>query len=537
MKLSIERESLQTLFSPGDLTDYAKSPASPNGRRSQRRSYNSAKITRLNRDFLTSGQSQLPHAMRNLRILRARSRELARNNGYFIKFLRMCRRNVIGPNGMRLQCQAKTPRGKSDEKLNTLIETHWKNWAHPENASANGRLSWHDLQLKWITMLARDGEVLIRKVPVDNPYGFALKILDPSWLDETYNDTRPGGVRIIMSVEIDSNDRPIAYWLTPPGDAYYAGLSPSLKQRTRVPAELIYHHFLPFDQNCGDDTQTRGIPWAHSAMLKLWSLGAFEESAIIAARIGASKMGFFKKQKVDEFGLGNDTSNLLIPQTSDGDDELPAGPQFPDGVEPGQFNVIDDYDFTPFDPKYPSDMVKPFNSAMLHGIAADLGPEYFSFASDLTEVNFSAGRIGMEEERDGWRIIQGVGREHLVRPVFLDWLPAGMLTGALPINPLDIERLREPKVTPRGYAYYDPKNDIEALEKAIALGVDTRSDTLAEQGREFSEVIAQLKEEQEMADEADVDISPARPGVASQPGDQQTANSDQQSADPNAKKD
>ena len=511
MKISIERASLQTLFEPGDLAAYAAQPA-PAKRRSTR-SYQGGNVTRLNRDFLTSGQSQLPHAMRSLRVLRARSRVLARNNGYFIKFLRMCRRNVIGPTGMRLQCQAKMPRGKPDDRLNTLIEDHWKRWSHPENASANGRLSWHDLQLKWVTMLARDGEVLIRKVPADNPYSFALKILDPAWLDENYSESRPDGGRIIMSVELDRNDRPIAYWLTPPGDVYPASIQSRIKRRTRVPAEEIYHHFLPFDQNCGDDSQVRGIPWAHSAMLKLWSLGAFEEAAIIAARIGASKMGFFSKKKQEDFGLGADATSLLLPQTTDGEDEGPRGPKFIDGVEPGSFTNIEDYEFQAFDPKFPSDMVKPFNSAMLHGIAADLGPEYFSFAIDLTEVNFSAGRIGLEEERDGWRIIQGVGREHLVRPVFLDWLPAGMLTGALQITPMDIERLREPKITPRGYGYYDPLKDIQALEKAISLGVDTRTHTLAEQGREFSEVLETLKTENEMAEEADVDISPAKPGT------------------------
>jgi lambda family phage portal protein len=531
MKLSIERESLQTLFEPGDLAEYAVTPRRklPAGRGS-RRSYQSAKITRLNRDFLTSGQSQLPHAMRSLRILRSRSRELARNNDYFIKFLRMCRRNVIGPNGMRLQCQAKKPRGKMDDNLNSSIEAHWQTWSHPENASANQRLSWLEIQLKWITMLARDGEVLQRKVPADNPYGYALKFLDPAWLDETYNDKRPGGNRIIMSVEVDSNDRHVAYWLTPPGDAYYGGIQPQIRQRTRVPAEEIYFDFIPFDQNCGDDLIVRGIPWAHAAMIKLWHIGAFEDSAIIAARIGASKMGFFKKQKQDELGLANDVTTLLMPQTTEAEAEGPRGPKFPDGVEPGQFDVIDDYDFTPFDPKYPSEMVEPFLRSMLRGVAASLGPEYFTLTSDLTQVNFSAGRLGVDEERDHWRVIQVFGKEHLVRRRHLDWLRSGMLAGSMNIEPADLLRLNEPKITARGYDYYDPLKDVQADETAIAIGTETRSDILARQGREFSEVLEVLKAEQELADEAGIDISPSRPGAAQSAADQQPANSN----DPNA---
>lgn len=483
------------------------------------RNYLAARRTRLNADFITdSGQSQLPHVYRSLRTLRTSSRKLAKNNGYFIKFLRMCRRNVVGPNGMSIQSQAYTRRGdKLDKTLNALVDQHWTTWSHPENASANGRQSWLDLQLKWITMLARDGEFLARKIPADNPYGFAIKILDPAWLDETYSETRPNGNRVIMSVEIDNNDRPVRYWLTPPADASYAGIQPLMRRRTPVAAEDIYHHFLPFDQNCGDDTITRGIPWAHSAMLKLWSMGAFEESAIIAARLGASKMGFFKKQK-DELGFNVRDMRSFLPQTTKGDEEdedRENGPRLSQHVVPGQFDIIDDYEFQSFDPKYPSDMVKPFMSAMLHGVAADLGPEYFTFASDLTEVNFSAGRLGVEEERDGWLVIQGFGREHLVRPVRLDWTRSSMISGALTIGPNEIERLTEPKIEGRRWGYYDPSKDVDADEKKIKLGLTNRRKILAKLGEsDVEEVLEGLQQEDELAAEYGVDISGSGPAAA-----------------------
>lgn len=505
----------------------------------QQRGYavNSPRVRKQNKDFFWDmGQSQLPHVYRSLRMLRMASRKLAKTNGYFIKFLRMCRRNVIGPNGMRIQTQAYTPRGdRLDAPLNALLDEHWKRWSHPDMASANGRLSWLDLQLKWITMLARDGEVLIRKIPADNAYGFSLKILDPAWLDETYNEVRPGGNRIIMSVEIDGNDRPVAYWLTPPGDAYYAGVRPTIERRMRVPAEFVYHHFLPFDQNCGDDTVTRGVPWAHSAMLKLWMLGAFEEAAIIAARLGASKQGFLKKQK-DELGISTANPLAFLPQTTNGDEENATnGPQLPSVVNPGQIDIIDDYEFQSVDWQYPSDLVKPFNSAMLHGVAADLGPEYFSFASDLTEVNFSAGRIGLEEERDHWRGIQGFGREHLVRPVRLDWQKSGMLAGAIAIDLNQLERLSEPKITPRGYGYYDPLKDVQTDEKRLALGLTSRKRILADQGDdEFEEIMEELDDENAVAAEYEMDIAPAKAGAGSQAagaGEEKPANANDPNGD------
>lgn len=506
----------------------------------KRRNYQAARRTRTNRDFLFDmGSSPRTHIHRDLRTLRNASRKLARNNDYMIKFLRMNRVEVVGPasdqlpdapTGMRLQARAKTPRGKPDDKLNTLVQDGWQTFSYPENASANGMQSLLDILLKAQTSLARDGETLARIVQADNPFGMAVKPLDVAWLDETYNERRPNGNRVIMSVEIDKNDRPVQYWLTPPADDASMGITPNIRQRTPVPAEEIIHTFLPFDQNCGDDTSTRGVPWAHAAMVKLWHMGAYEESAIIAARIGASKMGFFKKQKQDDFGLGNDTSSLFLPQTSDADEdgESSKGPKFPDGVEPGQFDVIDDYDFTPFDPKYPSDMFGNFNSAMLHGIACSLGPAYFSFASDLKEVNFSSARIGLQGERDWWRGLQFFLILHYLRRIYLAWLKSSMLTGVISLGPSDLLRLGNPRFIPRGWAYMQPVDDVTALEKAISIGLDTRTDILAEQGKEFTDVVETLGAENVAAEAAKVDISPARPGAIA--AGQQTANSNQQPA-------
>jgi lambda family phage portal protein len=526
VKLSIEREGPQTLFEPGELTEYGRSPVSRHPSRASR-NYQAARRTRTNRDFLFDmGSSPRVHIYRDLRTLRNASRKLARNNDYMIQFLRMNRVNVVGPasdqlpdapTGMRLQARAKTPRGKPDDKLNKAVQEAWSTFSYPENASGNGRLSLLDILLKAQTSLARDGENLARLVPADNPFGIAVKPLDVSWLDETYNERRPNGNRVIMSVEIDKNDRPVQYWLTPPADDYSVGITPNIRQRTPVPAEEIIHTFLPFDQNCGDDTSTRGVPWAHAAMVKLWHMGAYDESAIIAARIGASKMGFFSKKKQDDFGLSDDTSSLFLPKTSEAEDERPRGPKFPDGVEPGQFDVIDDYEFQGFDPKYPSDLYGPFNSAMLHGVACSLGPAYFSLASDLKEINFSSARIGLQGERDWWRGLQFFLILHYLRRIYLAWLKSCMVNDVIPLSPSDLVRLSLPRFVPRGWAYMQPVDDVTAIEKGIAIGINTRTDELAEQGQEFSEVIETLGNENDLADAKGVDISPARPGAIAAP--------------------
>ncbi len=148
-------------------------------------------------------------------------------------------------------------------------------------------------------------------------------------------------------------------------------------------------------------------------------------------------------------------------------------------------------------------------------------------------MNFSAGRIGLEEERDAWRLLQHFAREHFNRPVYLDWLESSMLNSAFPLEPRDIERLQEPKITPRGYGYYDPLKDVQATVMGIDNGLETRTETLAEQGRDFDEVLETLKAEKEAAAEAGIIFVGGKPTSGSAP-ENQPANSNDPNGDTSA---
>ncbi len=266
-----------------------------------KRSYDAARVNRLNRDFSIVNTSNNFELRRSLRYLRARSRNLARNNDYVKKFLSMVRNNVAGPVGMKLQARTRDNKGELDQVLNRTIENAWREWCHKENASLNGKLSWTAIQRKHINAIARDGEALLRIFDADNPFGFGLKFYSADWLDETFNERLPNGNRVIMSVELNENDRPVAYYLTPPPSDYlFLDRDAKANWRTRVPAEEIIHSFLMDDENSDDDTQVRGVPWIHTAITRLKTLGAYEEAELVAARVGACKMGFFQEETPEE---------------------------------------------------------------------------------------------------------------------------------------------------------------------------------------------------------------------------------------------
>ncbi len=298
------------------------------------RRFEAALSNRFTSDWVapvTSANSEVRHG---LRTMRANSRDMAHNDGYMKKFLSMVRSNTVGPRGIRLQVRAKDNSDELDSVLNRQVEDAWLRWCHKENCSVSGKLSWLDVQNLAATQLARDGECLIRKVTTKNAFGFALKLIDVSYLDETYNQLLPNGNRVLASVEVDNDDRPVAYYLTTP---YYDYLYPEygrVRERVRVPASEIIHLYVTTD----DESVTRGIPWSHAAMRNLRHIGQWVEAKVIAARVEACQM-----------------AAVIPPATQENKYTGESPPPVEIEAQPGMFfELPPGYDLKQFDPKNPS---------------------------------------------------------------------------------------------------------------------------------------------------------------------------------------
>ena len=247
-----------------------------NKKPSRRRSYDAGAINRLLNNWTTSPKTADEAIKGNLRNMRARSRDLSRNNDYARKYGEMCKTNVIGTNGIIMQSKAKRPDGTFDKLDNESIEKAWKLWGKKSTCSVNGKLSWVDMQRCVIETVARDGEILIRKIRgADNPFGYALQLIECDHLDEELNNDLQNGNRIKMGVEIDQWERPVKYWLLQnhPGENTTSLLG---KHYNAIPAEDVIHLFVT-----NRPGQTRGVPWIASAMTRLHQLGEYEEAEVV----------------------------------------------------------------------------------------------------------------------------------------------------------------------------------------------------------------------------------------------------------------
>jgi len=245
--------------------------------------------TSIDRDL----QLQLPY-------LRARSRDLCANNEYARRFMHQCRTNIVGATGVTLQNRAMDANNTLDTIANAAIESHFKKWSMKGGCDVTAQLSRADIERLIVESVARDGEVLFRKIPgYDNAQKYALQLVEADYLDHKLNRENTDGTAIRMGVQLDRWGKPQNYYLLKkhPGDMR-GGQSNSRQEKDHeiVPASEIVHLFIPLRPH-----QTRGVPWMHAAMVSLYDLGGYREAAIVAARVGAAKMGFFTSDDGDSY--------------------------------------------------------------------------------------------------------------------------------------------------------------------------------------------------------------------------------------------
>lgn len=463
------------------------------------RSFVAAETNRLTQDWITSRSAPDDELRWSIAKIRARARDLERNNPLVRQFLRMLATNVIGPDGIKLQSQIRNNSDQLNEPFNTKIEDAWREWS--ESPMRDGKMDLNAASRLALKTIARDGEIFIRKI-VDfrgNRFGFAIEMIDPDLIDEMLNAAagdRSNEIR--LGIEMDSDCRPVAYhgWNLPP--ALTMGTS---RRRVVYPADQIIHLYDPDRIN-----QTRGVSWMTPVLVPMRHLGAYTEAELIAARTGASKMGFFQRKQ--EVGV-----------SIEGDPENPGS--FTMNADPGTFGILPDgYEVANWTPDHPSTAFSEFIKSQIRNIAAGLGVSYNSLANDLESVNYSSIRSGLLSERDIWRTYQDWWICSFLKPLYREWLNVSLLTGAVKLDNRDVRKFLDARWIPRGWAWVDPLKDTQAGVLAIKSGLASRTSLLAEQGVDFEDVINDLEAENIQAELADVNID-GDAGIAAEQADQQ----------------
>jgi lambda family phage portal protein len=461
--------------------------------RGQRGVFDGAGVHRLLLDWIAQTRSADEEVRGDIRMLRARARELGRNNSYVKRYFRLLVTNVIGPMGIKLQAQVWAG-DQPDTKTNAAIEAAWNAWASLP-VTVDGRLTLRRFEKLVIKTVACDGEAFVRlwRGFEGNAHGLALQAIDADLIDETFNRLRRGTQNEIrMGVEIDAIGRPVGYWV-------WNGVGTDLvRERYFVPAGEMLHLYDPERVN-----QTRGVTWVHSVMVPAHMLNAYEESEAVAARIGASKMGLFEK-RADS--LAGDLASSSKPATME--------------ANPGTFEIVPDgYEFKAWEPDHPTAQFPAFIKQMLRKIASGFSVFYNVLANDAEGVSYSTMRSFALVERDDWRSIQQDFIDMWRRPLYSAWLGMALLTGSLTLPSRDPSRYLAVRHRPRGWQWIDPEKEARAAVVSIQNGLGTRTGFLAEKGEDIEDVFAELAREQALAEEYGINVSGEVPAGQKNPAE------------------
>ncbi|QOR55733.1 MAG: hypothetical protein YHS30scaffold667_29 [Phage 65_10] len=393
--------------------------------------------------------------------LRAKSRSLRQNVAYI---------NA----GMNARTHHGVGTGITSQFTTPALQAAWLQFV--DECDADGNTNLYGLQkLAWDTM-DTDGEVLFRIRPRRPSDGFKipfqLQAMEVDWLDTTRTRNPDNGNAVIEGIEYDLLGRKVNYWFWSqhPGDVT---LRTAFKMESKpVPAEQVIHLF-----SCDRPGQGRGFPRMASIIARTRDFSLYEDAerarknleTRLSVLASASVDGLEQPDKTpgDVADLGTLGSGGII--------SLPAG-----------------LNLTAVEPKPAAGYVETAKLE-LHLIAAGAGFTYEHATGDMSESNFTQGRMRTlafrrEIEQVQWiTFIPG-----LLDRICREFVSYGALAGLWKAEvPWKVKH-----TTPR-WEYIQPDQEVAADLKEIGSGLATISSKLRARGEDPEDVFTEWKKDRD----------------------------------------
>ena len=447
------------------------------------------------RTFLL-GMDETPRSFieKNLEPLRNRSRLACANNPFFKKYLEEHVLSLVPKGGMKFGG------GNGNTELLDLIKYH----SRIQNFSFEGGMDRPDTEGLWVKMYLRDGGFFLirRVVTITNEKGvkekkFYLQTVDPATLSaskKVHPHRITEGNKIIMGIELDKNNRRVAYHFSKSKDdlipyGYNIG-NYTTGGTVRVDAKDVFHFFTPDYPN-----QIREVPQTSAGLVKAWEIKEFDRSTLNASII-AGLYNIYAKNETGE--VGEDTltpptdDERVSPETEEKPKNKVVGISPHDGRQMAIFDSETELDTV--SSNFPDNHESVYYS-QIEALASALGIPVHLLASRAGGSNFGELQAfiyswGLKIERMTYKF----------RNAHLFWIKAAVEVflqnnarmGEYDKWMEDIESLTITNYQVRGS---DPVKVAKANEVYLKNGVKSRTQVAAENGCEWDEQSDQLLEE------------------------------------------
>ena len=471
------------------------------------RMYDAALSTNLNADFPVNISCSNAEILTCVLHVRSRALTIERDDPYGSGIIRIYQNNICGADPFPLQMKV----GKwvnqpgvdgkpgsetfhQEVETNRLIEEAWLEAGHKENCTVRRDMSRLEVYLQMVSAIVRDGGWLMRHYAAfpNNKFRYAVDPIESDRLDQYYQrPQRPGQNEIQFSIEMDEYHGPVNYWILTrhPGDVFVSWSGSGQQYREPVPARDITAIF-DIRSRAG---QYVGMSRLAPCIQAMHQVRQFDVAHLTAAIWSACKPLFIIQEFPTAMGdmVPTYLRELIEKNMGIGGEE---GEKL-DGVNPGETTQLP-YGQKPFlvDPKFPVEAAEGFKRDQLKKMATGSGVPYFILAQDWGAVNFSSGRLGLDDFHDTCEVLANHIIAGAVRPWFNRWLEAAILSGQIDIPYSRLEEIqRAASFRGRCWPYVQPVQDAEADIMLIGAGIKSRDQTVRERGgKGVEEINAQI---------------------------------------------
>jgi len=433
------------------------------------RQYDAAAKGRRTKDWKSSGSSSNMEVHMALSMLRNRSRAMVRNNGTAKNAIRLIPNNVVGTGILP------TPKftGKAADKTNKTIKSVWNKWADKIDADYDGQLNYYGIQHLTMKAIAESGECLVRRINAgsDNYLPLELQVLEGDFIDTYKHDNvwDTNNERNYYGIRFNKKGKRIGYWIYTSHPVEYGQLESVL-----IPAKDIIHMY-----EVERPGQIRGIPFSSASMLRMKDLDDYEDAELVRQKIAACFTVFITKDNED--AGTTDTADAQLEK-----------------VEPGIIEHLANGESVTFAQPPVTTGYGEYTKSVNRSIAAGIGITYEGMTGDLSNVNFSSGRMGwLEFQRNvnhwQWNILI----PKFCETTWLWFLQAAGIKGLIPLE-IDVPVTW----TPPRREMIDPVKETEAMSAAVRNGFNSWHNTVKELGFNPEEIMEEIKAETRLFKEA-----------------------------------
>lgn len=407
--------------------------------------------------------------------LRDRSIHGYKNDSSSFSAHRKIQNNTIGTGIMP------TPVNKIGEKKLTdkeieIIKDEWKAFAETTECDFNRMMYMGGIQSLAMRTMSVQGEAfLYKRRDASARIPIRLQVLSPHMVDSnktTYNLSGKPGHFINQGVEFDSQGRKTGYWVfeSDPRNEYQMRLEPVF-----VPiSDMIQMYYVDFAE------QVRGVPFGVPAMLNMRDLSDYEDAQLLLQKVSACHVGVTTRPEP----LEND--NTVYENY--------------DHLEPGAMQYLAPGETIEFNnPPTPGNYAD-YVSKNQQKNAAGFGITYEQLTGDMSNVNFSSGRMGwIEAQRqiEDWQY-------NVVIPQMCDkiwdWFIEGLNARNIMNKKAGVEW------TPPGREMIDPVKEMNGLILELKSGLVSWTEACKRRGYNPDTLMAQIKKDKDLFTKMGIDV-------------------------------